>query len=530
MTSGRHRAHGRETLRLVGNPVLEACALVIGATLSAGCDDVSLAPARGALEADPAALDFEEHAVGTRGDRVLRLLSVGAGPVEVQAARVEPPTAPFVTEPPPPGRLPPGSSAELSVGFVPKTPGRMESAELLLMTAEPGVEVRVPLTGVAGIRRIAARPPRIDFGVVNEGTASVRTLEVQNIGGSPLTLQAITWTSTSLDLGPASGTLGTRGLLPPGASVQLELQYAPLDLGPDLGMLRIESDDPEQGRLDIPVVGRANLRPVASLYGCRTPGPGGFGCSPSRRSTVVRAGLDDVVYLDGRDLLDPEGAPLELVWSVPIRPAGSIAAVFPGDGMPTGDLLVDRLGRYEVTLTALDDRGLSSDPARVAITPRDLVVVLRWDVATDVDLHLVRPGGRVGDYGSGAAGSLGSDCSTFNRAPNWGDEADADDDPRLERDAVSTPGPEVIGLDRPEPGAYRVYAHYCDGQNVRVDASVQIEISSRGVLVERVGAVRLRPGELWPGAILRWDPSTESPEVEALEDPITWRPEICRPG
>src|SRR5690606_810391 len=93
----------------------------------------------------------------------------------------------------------------------------------------------------------------------------------------------------------------------------------------------------------------------------------------------------------------------------------------------------------------------------------------------DLDLHLVRPEGTAGDYGSCPAectvtttpdGGLpttenrcyedaelyvdscrheGSDCSFANRYPEWF-EAGRDDDPRLDLDDVRGFGPEVITL------------------------------------------------------------------------------------
>lgn len=193
-----------------------------------------------------------------------------------------------------------------------------------------------------------------------------------------------------------------------------------------------------------------------------------------------------------------------------------------------------RVGRYVLRLVAKDDRGLESfdtPESRVAILPKDLEIYLTWDLATDVDLHLVRPGGVVGDYGSGSVGtSTGSDCSTFNRSPAWGAVGQRADDPNLERDVVSARGPEVISLDFPEDGVYTAYAHYCDSRHVNTNVHAWLEVYVRGEAVQRVpimDGARVLPGELWEAALISWDAATNTAQVSPGTAQVSLRPELC---
>jgi uncharacterized protein YfaP (DUF2135 family) len=170
----------------------------------------------------------------------------------------------------------------------------------------------------------------------------------------------------------------------------------------------------------------------------------------------------------------------------------------------------------------------------VLILPKDLEILLRWDINTDVDIHVVRPGGTVGDYGSGAIGtSTGSDCSTFNREPNWNDPLLRSDDPRLDKDDVTGSGPEIISVDDPEAnGPHAVYAHYCDSQGLGANANVTIEVRVKGVLVATIPpdppGFRLDPGEVWRAAEVTWDEASETAGVLGFETATPeLRPDLC---
>jgi hypothetical protein len=510
--------------------------------LQCGCPDDELTKLNPKIETEPTTIDFGAGIVDQNNVRVLAVRNRGSGVLEIGSIEVSPPGSIFsfgVV----PSVIQPFQEKPLDVIFVPKLAHEAYSAELVIHSNDPMTpELRVPLNGTGGVREIDVNPTEIDFGIVNEGTAPRRTLEIHNLGGDPLIVAAVTWTSTSVDMGLVPGTF-TAGSILPGTSTVVELVYSPIDLGSDQGVVTVLSNDEDEAEIDVPVTGRANLAPRAIAWGCdKTPAQ--IGCDGRERAHSLSAGFRRLVGLDGRESYDPEGSAItSYSWRIVERPAGSNAVIFhSGDDITmrdraTGDIEIDRVGRYDLRLIVKDERGVESldrPESHVMVLPKDLEILLRWDINTDVDLHFVRPGGSVGDYGSGGVGtSTGSDCSTYNREPNWNDVATSLDDPRLDKDDVTGSGPEIVSVDDPEAsGPHAVYAHYCDSQNLNVNANVTIEVHVRGELVatipEKPPGYRLDPGEVWLGAEVTWDPATETAQVIGFPTAAPeLRPDLC---
>ncbi len=507
------------------------------------CSDDPLSKVYPHIQVEPEMLDFGVSFVGQDNLGVLTIRDTGEAPLELHSAVIEPAGDVFrVIDFP---RVVAASSTQaLHLAFVPRMAHEMAAATLVIASTDPArPEVRVPLKGEGGVREIEVMPLDIDFGVVDEGTSPRRPVQIANIGKDPLIISGLTWTSTSIDLGPVPGSLAPRTLLP-GTSTIVQIVYSPRDLGTDSGVLRIDSNDEDEPVVEVRVRGRGNLAPKAIAWGCEI-GPAQIGCDGAQKRRTWSLGLRQRLGIDGRESVDPEGGAIATYrWVLESRPAGSSAAVFHSTDdrnlrkRATGDLEVDVVGTYELRLIVTDERGLASfdlPESRLTIRPKDLEVLLRWDVATDVDLHVVRPGGMVGDYGDGAVGtSTGSDVSSFNRGPNWGDVGTNDDDPRLDIDDVTGRGPEVVSLDQPSAaGLHEVWVHYCDSRNVGVAANVTIEIYVRGVKVATVpdagGGYALAPGEAWHGADVLWETTGPGAMVmPGLGNRPVSNPGLCR--
>lgn len=512
-------------------------ALLSGAGMGLGCSEDSLQTVQPRVEVEPGMLDYGDGCVDADNVLPLTISNRGAGVLELEAVRISAGADVFSASLEPVD-LQITESVELPVVFVPTEPEASYQGTLVLVSNDPNEpELEIPLTGRGGIRDMEVAPSAVDFGIVNEGLAPTRTVEIRNLGGDPLIVHALTWTSTSADLGPLD--LPQLPLtIPAKTSTAVLIEYRPADLGADSGTLRIESNDPDEPDAEVEVVGRANLAPVARAWICEKV-PGVLGCPADTRYPQISAGANVDLGLDGRDTVDPEGGELSFDWEIVEQPDGQRPTLFfstedRAAGKVTGEVTVPRVGRYVLRLVARDDRGLESfdtPESRVAVQPKDLEIYLRWDLVTDADLHLVRPGGRPGDYGNGFAGtSTGSDCSAFNRTPNWGDPDRADDDPSLERDVVSGRGPEVIGLDHLEDGVYRAFVHYCDSRNVNTNIYAHIEVFVRGESVARLPVMdgaRMLPGELWEAARIEWDPMRETAIVSEGTALVEHRPQLC---
>lgn len=519
-------------------------AALLGAVLSilAACGDDALSEFQPRIEVEPERADFGVGIVDRDNLLTLSVKNQGTARLLLGGFRFEPDDGIFRVHEAPEG-IAAAAAQPLVLAFVPRAPKVRYSGTLIILSNDPTEpELAVPLLGEGGVRNIEVFPAEIDFGVVDEGTVARRPLEIRNTGGDPLVISSLVFTSTSADL--RFEARFTQTVIPALTSTTVSFRYSPVDLGGDVGTLTIESNDEDEPTLVVPVRAFANLAPRAVAWGCKTEF-GQVGCDGRERLRRLSLGLRDQVGLDGRESSDPEGRAIDSYrWVVVLRPAGSSAAVFHSTEdrqlrrSATGDLEIDQTGSYDLRLIVKDHRGLDSfdtPESHVLVAPKDLEVFLRWDLATDVDLHFVHPAGLVGDYGNGQVGtSTGGDCSTFNRRPNWNRPETELDDPSLDIDVVEGRGPEIVSLDFPESGgAYKVYAHYCDSRNVNAATNVRVEVRVRGEVVATVPesgpGYSLASGELWEAASVIWDPLTSTAMVTDLSNtsPVS-RPGLCR--
>ncbi len=125
----------------------------------------------------------------------------------------------------------------------------------------------------------------------------------------------------------------------------------------------------------------------------------------------------------------------------------------------------------------------------------ELHVRLRWDAdATDIDLHLVSPGGQLW--------TCEGDCYFASPSPEWGDPMRFEDDPFLDVDNVDGFGPENINLEAPAPGQYHIYVHYWADHGGGA-TSAEVEILQFGQVVASFGPQRFTEvDEVWDVATI----------------------------
>jgi hypothetical protein len=541
----------RALAALAGPAVSWAIGLGLGiglvSALGSGCGEDPLTKLKPRIEVEPAEIDFGAGIVGQTNVRPLVVRNRGNGVLELRGVDVAAGAEVYNVRDPP-VTVQPTSESRMSVVFVPRAAHEIDQGALLFRSNDPiRPMLRVPLHGTGGVRKIEVVPMSIDFGLVNEGSPARRSIEIRNIGGDPLDVASVTWTSTSVDMMLAPRTF-TGGILAPKTSTVVEVVYAPIDLGSDRGIVTIRSDDEERPVIEVPVRGDGHLAPRAIAWGCDKPAtPGHVGCDGVPTSHALTVGFRKLVGLDGRKSYDPQGAPIgTFEWRLVERAPESRSAIHYSQSdldqrkKATADIDIDRIGRFDLRLIVKDQHGLESidrPESHVTVTPRDLQILLHWDVPTNVDLHFVRPGGRVGDYGTRVTGtSTGADCSTYNREPHWSDRPNHAGDPELDRDDVLGTGPVIISMDNPvDGGTYQVFVHYCDSRDRHVPVKAKVEVRVRGELVATIPALgpgfALASSELWQAAALTWDASGGSPRaiVEAMTQasPVP-APRLCR--
>jgi hypothetical protein len=506
------------------------CALVVTTVVSAcQCGEVVQA-----LEADiavqPESIAFSQSIVGQPSQARLQIGNRGTARLTL-SARVEP--ADQGIEIVAPDEVRAGLAEDATVVFTPLA-RRAFAADVVITSNDPDTpELRVPVTGEGGPPDVVIEPNPIDFGLVNEGVPRGVSVTLRNQGFDTAGINSIGFAQnvgfTVVDAPGAAPPFA----LEPGATRAIEVA---LDVNAAIaqnaidGVLEDElvvthADGEERAR----VTARVNLAPIAVAVE-----------EVTRRSSI-KVTIGRVVLVDGSETVDPEGDAFSFTWALVERPAGSTAALI-GQGAPETRVTPDVVGRYLVNLRAVDEHGAVGE-ADLEILPRDLSVVLTWTGEdNDLDLHLIRPGGTLGDYGSCPDGcseaqcgeftddnptcrSIGTDASFQNRSPEWGALGRVDD-PRLDVDDVSGGGPEIISVDQPEDGIWRVVVHHCEDPLVEGGAAT-VRILEEGIEVFASGPESLGQGDAWSAVTMtraagQWEAFIAGPGI------VESQPTLCQ--
>ena len=187
--------------------------------------------------------DFGEVCVGEFVDRDLVLNNSGVCPLHIreisstspafQAPRVD--SFPLVVAP--------GDSLTVPIRFRPQAVGRVTAA-LRIISDAPGLQAIVEVSGTAPTPRLVVSIA--DAGAFPDtclGDVSDETLTLSNSGRCPLTITAITSSSTDF-LVPE--TLAFPIVIAPGGDLELTLRFQPAHIGDATGTITIFSDDPDR--------------------------------------------------------------------------------------------------------------------------------------------------------------------------------------------------------------------------------------------------------------------------------------------
>ncbi len=414
-------------------------------------------------------------------------------------------------------------TVQLMVTFTPTRAGS-RSAVLTLRSNDPrnpmqtlalsgtGAEPQVTVTVGCDAGCVATQmPPAIDFGeepLLRRLPLEVSQLPFVTIRNTGLVAATVSASLSGPDALAFSQVVALPMELAPDATATVPLRFVPPQQAstPFTATLEVQTDAPANRSTRVALTGRArpNLPPRVCLNLTEVQPPGGlsvsFNAEGDWQRTAPASGYDfttsrpipprAVVTLSAHSpgasqacTSDPEDGRILLTyqWTLEAFPPGAPAPALAGELGPTLRLAAVATGDYVVRLAVRDAQGNRSETtAKFRVEVRnDLVVQLSWsgdggNAGTDLDLHLVRPGGT--PYGTRLtdAGVVSDDVSGVTVSGvlvdagvslDWGLPGSADD-PRLNVDD-SGDGPlvENVSLDGPANGCtsgpcrYGVFVH-----------------------------------------------------------------------
>lgn len=144
------------------------------------------------LTPDSGFIDFGSVAAGMGGTaQVLGLTNTGEESLQILGFSVDDPTAPFTIQNVGATELAPGESTDIVLGFTPSTPGSY-SANLRIASNDAAGLDEIVLVGESADGGLALSPSSYDFGTVTIGCTADARVNVQNAGGSALTVTDLT--------------------------------------------------------------------------------------------------------------------------------------------------------------------------------------------------------------------------------------------------------------------------------------------------------------------------------------------------
>jgi len=367
----------------------------------------------------------------------------------------------------------PGKGTSLTVAFMPEQLGDFHGT-LIVRTndvTKPEGEISVPLFGEAVADNcIIAIPQELNFAGKEVGVTHTLDVQVKNCGDGLVPIY-------SLGLTPDSDTEYkiVASLTPPydldtGQSTAVTIGFTPSQ--PEQAyeaVLRIENGAPKMPVLDIPIFGQGIAGdatcPISVIDYL-----GGAVVSPY-----------EPLALSGLSSFGLAGAIKTYLWDME-QPTGSHAKFVPGSTSSNVTVTPEICGEYVFKLNVWDDKGTSgcntASQVALVLPEQDVYVELVWytpgdpdeldegqQKGADLDLHFVSPvaeGCDVNDDGEPDGWfDTPHDCYWGELDPNWGSpDPLVDDNPQMIADDSDGAGPEVVAINQPADGMYKVGVHY----------------------------------------------------------------------
>jgi hypothetical protein len=263
------------------------------------------------ISVQPVALSFGEVPAGSSVTLPLTVQNVGSAPLNIAALTLEAAASSgFALTNALVGTVAvlPGELFSMEVSYTPTAVGTVTGTVRIQSDAVNAAEVVVPVSGTGTLVQgpgILVLPAGLVFGEVELGQNLTLSVEVRNVGTDVLDL-----TEVVLAAAPGSGfTLSGVPALPtslnPGASLSMNVVYAPISSGPANSQLRIVSNAANAAAITVPLSGTG--RPIPGPGILVLPGALDFGAVALGQNVTLRVEVRSA----GTDVLDLTGVVLE---------------------------------------------------------------------------------------------------------------------------------------------------------------------------------------------------------------------------
>lgn len=493
--------------------------------------DAADPPVGGSVEVDPALIDFGFLAEGVVASRQFEVKATGQAPVTVEEVSITWDSSrdfAITAGPQRPVTIQPGEAEGFVVTYAQVGAEGDEGAIWIRTDAtdNPDLSVRLQARRKEGPQDIHVEPPEIHYGRRGVGAVASAFVSILNVGGNPLAVRSLSFDPPGWPFTLADGQAEPFDLAA-GDSRRVEVIYTAPAEGDHAGALVIASNDPNEAEVRVPLTGTgAGDAPPCLLI---SPNPLQFGAvrrgdERVRTAELISCGARPLT-LTGLDRGQVFGFPLSDEFQLTAEPgwpqvlaAGQRAEVEVTyaprlAGPDFGHFVVRNDSPEPAAQLNVQANGLPPLLEDVALHIR-----LRWDADdSDVDLHLIRPGGRFFH--------CDSDCFYQNPSPDWGQPNDFHDDPFLDVDNVQGFGPENINVEQPEAGVFRVIIHYYldhyvqgeEGPSESVETDATVEIFVRGQLALQETRHLTQTDHTWEVADVDW-PAGDVRPIHRLYD------------
>jgi len=411
--------------------------------LLSGCSDYALDSQRETVASAPELalstdhIDFGAQADGVTSSQSLWLENVGNAAMSLLNISLEGSPAFTLTLPEKLDTLQPGERQSIVLHYTPINLN--EGASLSILTNDPHhPTATVQLSGTGAYPELSLSDNPLLMTTASPEHTAENVLTVINSGSVDLVIENIILTGSVFSLVEAAAL---PLLLEPDETHEVPIAFSSTSPGTFDGQIWFE-DNTVTGLSSGSLLG-ASAVPVAV-------------CSASDSAIVPIHGSTD--WLGDESFDAAGGALVEYQWSLVSQPNGSAVSLNETVGNANRyNFIPDLAGEYTAQLVVVNEDGIASEPCTTtidAIPDQNLWIEMFWTHPNDdMDLHLLRPGGTLGED---------SDCFYDNCVSgglDWGKQDNDIDDPSLDIDDIHGTGPENINILVPEDGAFTVIVH-----------------------------------------------------------------------